>query len=117
MDVTFGWPPTYQSLHLEPESWPGEAIWFVFRSGHLLVVQMPGGQSDVPRTPSVESLGIQLERRHYLGTIGDIHTYAADAGSSGESLPEGLEWAPMRRLHGAIDGEIYALAGLSLIHI
>ena len=114
MDVTFGWPPAYQSLHAEPEPLKGEAIWFVFRSGHLLVAPAGDGRMEIPRVPSVEDLGIELARSHYLGTLGDIHSYAADAGSSGEKLPEGLEWAPMRKLHGTIDSDLYALAGRAL---
>jgi NAD+ diphosphatase len=114
MDVTFGWPPAYQSLHAEPQSDVGEAIWFVFRSGQLLVVHEPDGRIGVPRAPSANDLGIELTRSHYLGTMGNIHSYAAEAGSSGETLPNGLEWAPMRRLHGAIDSELYALAGRAL---
>ena len=114
MDVTFGWPPAYQSLHSEPVPLEGKALWFVFRSGHLLIEAGVDGVVNVPKASMASDLGVEPLRSHYLGTLGNIHSYAADVGASGDSLPQGLEWAPLRRLHGAINSETYALAGRAL---
>ncbi len=114
MDVVFGWPQDYQSLHAEPESGESRALCFVFRAGHLLVSQGPNGDMLLPEMPDPSALGLDAVRSHYLGTLGDLHTYVAEVEPQAEASAPGWEWHHMRRLHGAIDPDLYALAGRAL---
>ena len=114
MDVVFGWPPTYESLHMEPDTKPGASIWFVFRGGQLLVAQGTQGGMALPPFSDPAALGIESIRSHYLGTLSDLHCYTVEAPGALEEAPPGWEWQPLRRLHGAIDSDLYALAGRAL---
>ncbi len=114
MDVVFGWPQDYQSLHAEPGSGESRALCFVFRAGHLLVSQGPNGDMLLPEMPDPSAIGLDAVRSHYLGTLGNLHTYVAEVEPQAEATAPGWEWHHMRRLHGAIDPDLYALAGRAL---
>jgi len=114
MDVVFGWPEAYRSLHAEPASNEGNAIWFVFRAGQLLVSQGSSGELVLPQVSTAAELGLAPVRSHYLGLLGDQHSYAAEVAGAVDTIPQGWDWQPLRRIHGAIDGELYALAGRAL---
>lgn len=114
MDVVFGWPQDYRSLHAEPSAGDGAALWFVFRSGQLLVAAGPRGNMQLPPFSNPSDLGLDAIRSHYLGTLGNLHAYAAEVAAATDAAPPGWDWQPLRRLHGTIDGELYALAGRAL---
>jgi len=86
----------------------------VFRAGHLLISQGPNGDMLLPEMPDPSALGLDAVRSHYLGTLGDLHTYVAEVEPQAEASAPGWEWHHMRRLHGAIDPDLYALAGRAL---
>jgi NAD+ diphosphatase len=111
MDVVFGWPATYRSLHAEPDSLPDAALWFMFRSGQLLVASGQPGNHALPPLSSPSDLGLMPTRSHYLGMLDNLHCYVAEAAGGLEESPQGWQWQPLRRLHGTIDSSVYALAG------
>ena len=55
-------------------------------------------------------LGLQTVRQQYLGLLGDLHCYAAEAEAESEE-PEGWGWIGLRNLFGAIDDDLFSLAG------
>lgn len=114
MDVVFGWPQDYQSRHIAPEAGESRALCFVFRAGHLLVSPGPDGGMTLPELSDPSAIGLPAVRSHYLGTLGDLHAYVAEVEAQAEATTPGWEWHHMRRLHGAIDPDLYALAGRAL---
>jgi NAD+ diphosphatase len=114
MNVVFGWPPAYRSLHVAPDAPPEAALWFVYRAGQLLVAQGSAGQAELVPFPHPSALGLVPVREHYLGLLGDLHCYAAEVDARGSEEPPGWGWHPLRRLHGAMDEDLYALAGRAL---
>jgi NAD+ diphosphatase len=114
MNVVFGWPSAYQSLHQAPSASPEAAFWFVYRAGHLLVAQADSAMAELPSISHPSSLGLVPLREHYLGLLGNRHCYAAEVDVQGNEEPPGWGWQPLRRLHGALHEDHYALAGRAL---
>ena len=110
MEMPFRWPDVYQSLHREPDVRPEKSLWFVFRQGELLVTQGDEGAAALPPIEHPEILGLTALREHYLGTFGETHCFAAEIAMESED-PPGWGWIGLRSLFGAMDDDLFALAG------
>lgn len=85
---------------LPPQDGVGEAYWFVFRGGDILV-RRAGGRIEVPRDAQGLTAGTGAGQGIYLGTLGEHHCYACEADPQAP-LPDGMEYLPLRTLvlHG-----------------
>lgn len=110
MDMPFRWPDVYLSLHAAPASRPEKSLWFVFRKGDLLVTQGEEGTAALPPISHPEVLGLKVLREHYLGTLGELHCFAAEITAESD-YPPGWGWIGLRGLFGAMDEDLFALAG------
>ena len=110
MEMPFRWPSVYQSLHRAPESQPEKSLWFVFRRGELLVTQGVEGTAALPPISHPQALGLASQREHYLGMFGELHCFTAEIASESED-PPGWGWIGLRSLFGAMDEDLFALAG------
>lgn len=110
MNMPFRWPPVYRAGHLAPRELPGQALWFVFRRGELLVTQGEDGSALLQPIASPSQLGLSPLREQYLGVLGELHCYAAEVDADCED-PEGWGWLGLRNLFGALDEDVFSLAG------
>lgn len=112
MSMPFRWPDLYQSIHAAPDPAPQQALWFVFRRGELLVAQGGEGTAVLQPLGGPADLGLRAAREQYLGMLGDMHCYAAEAeGDEEGEPPQGWGWVGLRNLFGAIDEDLFSLAG------
>ncbi len=110
MNMPFRWPPVYHAGHLAPQELPGQALWFVFRRGELLVMQGDEGNAMLQPIASPSQLGLTPLRQQYLGLLGELHCYAAEVDADSDD-PEGWGWLGLRNLFGALDEDVFSLAG------
>lgn len=110
--MPFQWPPEYAAVIAPPQPPPERSLWFVFRSGRLLVAAAPS-PPELPRCNSPKDLGIIPQRTQYLGVLAGEHCFSAEAGSGAEA-PAGWAWQGLRSLFGALAEAQFALAGRAL---
>lgn len=87
----------------------GPAYWFVFSSNKLLVKEASGKVS-IPVAQTAEQLHIQPIRTQYLGTFAGYPCYSAEAAPDAAAA-EGMSFCGLRALYGAIDEDLFHLAG------
>lgn len=88
---------------------PGDAWWFVFRGGELMITAGQGDRA-IPRRSALLELTGELVRTNYLGNFAGEHIYAAELGA--EALaPDGFGFQTLRGLYGVVDDQVFALAG------
>ncbi|MCK0536448.1 NAD(+) diphosphatase [Alcanivorax quisquiliarum] len=108
--------PTFQSLQSEfellaspPARLEGEAIWFAFHDGQMMVSDDPA----LPLLPQAEDarwLGLDGLPTHYLGRLRGQHCFAVSLDSPERLLP-GYHLAALRQLLGQTDEVTFAMAG------
>jgi NAD+ diphosphatase len=122
-ELPFATPPDYEPSCFTDS--PGEGLWFVFKGDQLMVEMGPPDPrpTDDPRVRSRPSwaklplqknhnwLGPQALRTLYLGRLGGLHAYAAEA--AGET-PAGFSWQGLRTLFSVLEDSHFALAGRAL---
>jgi NAD+ diphosphatase len=92
---------------------PESALWFVFRGSHLLVTDAPQSAT-LPETRDPSALGLAaLRAPQYLGRLRDAHLFVAEV-EGGVEPPAGWRWEGLRALFGAMDDNLFALAGRAL---
>jgi len=70
------------------------------------------GQARLPLVSSLESLGLTLTSKQYLGRLGPAPCFAADLAT--DSAPEGYGLYGLRALFGVLEDAAFALAGRAL---
>lgn len=111
-EMPFEWPLGYEPGVAEPDTAPGESLWFVFRRTELLMT----GAKDAPALPHASSphaLGLETGPALYLGRLDGLHSYCAEA-QAGADAPAGAEFRGLRSLFGTLDDARFALAGRAL---
>ena len=101
--------PGFEPLITPPAGAAGEALWFVFR-GTALLVHHDEARVQVPVVGHPDELGLEVLRSQYLGTLHGRHCFSAESPETAQA-PEGLRWAGLRSLFGAIDDATFLLAG------
>jgi NAD+ diphosphatase len=90
-----------------------ERLWLAFRGSELLVFQEEGTAARVPTGEEWAALGLALEQTaepHLAGSLGEREAWAAGLPADAEP-PPGMAFQGLRRLFGALDEEVWKLAG------
>lgn len=100
------------AVQLPPHFAGVDAIWFVFREGHLLV---NGHDSEtlLPVTADIGWFGIEGGARHYLGVWAGQPVFAVRADDPAQ-LPPGYVFEDLRKLLMLMPGEVFRLAGRAI---
>lgn len=91
-----------------------EAWWFVFSGFHLLV-RVSGETAAIPKAEQPESLGINITRRLYLGSLGGHPCYAAEGAFQDERERE-TSFQELRSLFHRLDDVNYRIA-MTAVHL
>ena len=83
------------------------ARWFVFQQGRLLV---HADSAEVPRLADPAEFGLAVQRRIFVGSLGDEPSFAAEVDSDSPP-PEGMVWEGLRALFMRYDAASIAAAG------
>lgn len=92
-----------------PENSEGEAIWFAFYEGKLLMVQDQYGLM-VPQIDKFSLLGIAHQSPHYLGQLQQFQCYAVSLDEAGP-LPPNYVFHDLRRVAIMVDPFLFMVAG------
>ncbi len=111
LSIPFQWPSDYEPAIIAPESSDEDVWWFAFRGNELLVSNSP--PVTVPRARALDPLGLAAQRTLYLGLLGGVGCYCAEAEGDAKA-PDGYSWQSLRGLFGALDEPLFALAGRAL---
>ena len=96
---------SYQETFDEREpSW-----WFVF-SGTKLLVQRSDQGVRIPLLKGLDTLPLEALRKQYLGTMNGHSCLCAEC-EADVQIPEGMEFQGLRKLYGALDEEMFWVAG------
>lgn len=87
-----------------------EAIAFAFHKNELLVLK-EGDLLAIPSYAQLEALQLELDLETYLGELDGSDLIAWELSKRSESFPSGWELAGLRSVYGAIDDQLFALAG------
>jgi NAD+ diphosphatase len=85
------------------------ARWFAFQGNQLLVAATESG-IDIPLAPDLAALGMVVQARHYLGTLGGMDCYAVDLDADAP-LPPGMALSGLRQLYGRVEEDLFGVAG------
>ncbi len=88
------------------------SYWFVFCLTRLLLGSH-AGELNVPFLTGLEEVGLSPVRTQYLGTLRGKPCFAAEV-SPHTMAPEGMSLNELRSLYGAIDEDVFLLAGRAL---
>ena len=127
IEMPFNSPPDFAAGFAPPEG-ATEALWFVFQADRLLVElgppsPHPSGDLRVPSRPSWARLPLlknnnrlwfEPARSLYLGVLGGIPCWAAEAPAEAQPLPPGHGWESLRALFSVLDDAHFALAGRAI---
>jgi NAD+ diphosphatase len=104
-------PERFVAACTAPAAIDASALWFVFRGAQILVSRDEAG-ARIPVMREITEIGLQPERTQYLGTLADLHCYAAEVRESVEVRQDThMQWAGLRALFGALNDALFALAG------
>jgi NAD+ diphosphatase len=96
-----------------PEQGLGDhGYWFAFSMTRLLV-SSHAGEFDIPYLKSLEEANIASVRTQYLGTLRGKPCFAAEV-SPLATPPDGMAFNELRSVYGAIDEDLFLLAGRAL---
>jgi NAD+ diphosphatase len=131
IEMPFNSPPDF-AAGCAPPAEAGKALWFVFQADRLLVElgppsPHPSGDLRVPSRPSwarvpVASallknnnlLWFEPARTLYLGVLGGLPCWAAEAPAEAAPPPAGHGWEGLRALFSVLDDAHFALAGRAI---
>jgi NAD+ diphosphatase len=85
------------------------AWWFVFSGSKLLVENREKG-AGIPLLRSLDVLPLRTLRKQYLGTMNGHPCLCAEC-EAGSPVPDGMAFHGLRKLYGALDEEIFWVAG------
>ena len=84
--------------------------WLLGFRGNELLVHMEGAAALLPRAAEWEALGLPEGTVHLVGSLADEDSFALELPAELEP-PEGMAFHGLRRLWGALDEEVWRLAG------
>lgn len=87
-----------------------DAISFAFRKNELLIVRN-GDTIEIPSYAQLEQLHLDLGLETYLGDLDGSDLIAWELSERAEEFPAGWELAGLRSIYGAVDDQLFALAG------
>lgn len=87
-----------------------EAISFAFHKSDLLVVR-DGDAISIPTYAQLEQLRLDMGLETYLGDLDGSDLIALELSERAEEFPAGWELAGLRSIYGAVDDQLFALAG------
>ncbi len=102
MAFIFSYEETFEEQ--EP-SW-----WFVFSGNKLLVQMTDQGGVRIPLLSGLDTLPLRALRKQYLGTMNGHSCLSAEC-ETNVQLPTGMEFHGLRKLYGALDEEMFWVAG------
>ena len=91
-----------------PDSQDGDALWFVY-SRYRLLVKVSGDTASIPATDEIETLGVSIERRLFLGSYRGRPCFAAEGTFPGESSTDAT-FQELRSLFDLLDAAVYEIA-------
>jgi NAD+ diphosphatase len=100
------YPAVAPEENVEPA---GEAWWFLFRGGEVLVASGSGDRV-IPRVTDLAHASFKPTRTNYLGHLAGAHVYAAELADD-VLPPDGFGFQALRGLYGLVDDQFFALAG------
>jgi len=127
IEMPFDSPAQFSAGVAAPEA-AGDALWFVFRGDRLLVElgppsPHPTGDLRVPARPSWARLPLlknnnllwfQPAQPLYLGVLGGLACWAAEAPADAPPPPAGHAWEGLRTLFSVLEDNHFALAGRAI---
>ncbi len=131
IEMPFNSPAQFSAGVAAPET-AGDVLWFIFRGDRLLVElgppsPHPTGDLRVPARPSWARLPVrsallknnnglwfQPARTLYLGVLGDLACWAAEAPADASPPPAGHAWEGLRTLFSVLEDAHFALAGRAI---
>jgi NAD+ diphosphatase len=102
--------PFRSMVRPEQERDHAQAISFAFRKSELLVVRN-GDAISIPSFAQLEELHIDLGLETYLGDLDGSDLIALELSERSDEFPTGWELAGLRSIYGAVDDQLFALAG------
>ena len=93
-----------QSFDEQEPSW-----WFVF-SGNKILVESRDHGAGVPLLGDLDTLPLRALRKQYLGTMNGHSCLCAEC-EADVRIPEGMAFQGLRKLYGALDEEMFWVAG------
>jgi NAD+ diphosphatase len=102
-------PDLFVPLVLPPQSDGEPALWFVFQ-GNQILIRLSEGRAELPCVVNVRDIGLEPLRCQYLGHYTGQHCFSCEIGP-GVAAPEGLTFAGLRSLFGAVDDALFAVVG------
>lgn len=85
------------------------AWWFVF-SGNKLLVERADPRARVPLLRGLDTLPLRALRKQYLGTMNGHSCLCAEC-EADVQVPAGMQFQGLRKLYGALDEEMFWVAG------
>jgi NAD+ diphosphatase len=83
--------------------------WFVFRGDKILVKRVDE-EKVIPYFTDLTARNLDLNREQYIGSLDGVACYSIEI-AEGEIVPEGTVLSGLRELLGAIDEEVFTVAG------
>jgi NAD+ diphosphatase len=102
--------PFRSMVRPEQERDHAQAISFAFRKSELLVVRN-GDAISIPSFAQLEELHIDLGLETYLGDLDGSDLIALELSERSDEFPTGWELAGLRSIYGAVDDQLFTLAG------
>jgi NAD+ diphosphatase len=127
IEMPFNSPAQFSAGVAAPDA-AGDALWFIFRGDRLLVElgppsPHPTGDLRVPARPSWARLPLlknnnrlwfQPAQPLYLGVLGGLACWAAEAPADAPPPPAGHAWEGLRTLFSVLEDAHFALAGRAI---
>jgi NAD+ diphosphatase len=89
-----------------------DSFWFVFGSNRLLIYEN-GNKPEIPYARTLDKWQLSPTRIQYLGTLLGSPCYSAEI-SAETRVPEGMSFRDLRSLWGALDEDLFLLAGKAI---
>jgi len=89
-----------------------QSYWFVFCQNKLLI-KVDIDKYSIPFLRNLQELMLFPDRSQYLGILQGHPCYSAEI-SSYTDIPEGMAFFDLKSLHGALDDDIFLLAGKAI---
>ena len=99
-------------LVVAPESISEPALWFAFQGNHVLV-RREDTRAQLPVGIHIRELGVEPLRVQYIGRYAGQHCFSCEIAAD-VLAPEGMSWAGLRSLFGAIDDRLFAVLGRAI---
>jgi NAD+ diphosphatase len=99
-------------LVVPPESISEPGLWFAFQ-GNQVLVRREETRAQLPVGIHIRELGVEPIRVQYIGRYSGQHCFSCEVAAD-VPAPEGMSWAGLRSLFGAIDDRLFAVLGRAI---